>query len=110
SLGMTLFELLTRQPAYEAKNEEDMLAKILERDPPHPRQLDPLIPKGLETIVQNAIARHPQERYKSAEAMLVDLLKFSRNQKVVSLRPSKLTEFMRTISGAKSDDSSSSLE
>ncbi|MCP4782318.1 MAG: serine/threonine protein kinase [Fuerstiella sp.] len=110
SLGMTLYELLTRRPAYEAKNEEQMVSRILEQDPPHPRQLDPLIPKSLETIVRNAVARHPQDRYESAEAMLVDLLKFSRNQKVVSLRPSRLTEFMRTIGGSKTGDASASSE
>ncbi len=110
SLGMTLYELLTRQPAYEAKNEEDMLSRILEQDPPHPRQLDPSIPKGLETIVLNAIARLPPERYESAEAMLLDLLKFSRNQKVVSLRPSRFTEFIRTIGGAKSGDETASRD
>lgn len=106
SLGMTLFELLTRSPAYEAKNEEDMMNKILEQDPPRPRQLEPLIPRGLETIVQNAIARNPAERYESAAAMLGDLLKFSRDQKVVSLRPSRIKEFIRTISGTKGHDSS----
>ncbi|MEO1983540.1 MAG: serine/threonine-protein kinase [Fuerstiella sp.] len=31
SLGMTLYELLTRQPAYEAKNEEDMLSRRVAR-------------------------------------------------------------------------------
>ncbi|MDG1898095.1 MAG: serine/threonine-protein kinase [Fuerstiella sp.] len=110
SLGMTLFELLTRTPAYEAKNEEDMLSQIAEHNPPHPRQLDSTIPKGLDTIVQNAIARNPSERYESAAAMLVDLLKFSRDQKVVLLRPSRLTEFIRTIGGSKCGEASTSSE
>ena len=110
SLGMTLFELLTRSAAYEAKNEEDMVKKILEQDPQRPRQLEPSIPKGLETIVRNAIARNPAERYESAAAMLGDLLKFSRHQKVVSLRSSRITEFIRTIGGAKGGDASASAE
>jgi serine/threonine protein kinase len=110
SLGMTLFELLTRCPAYEAKNEEDMVTKILEQDPPRPRQLEPSIPKGLETIVRNAITRNPEERYESAAAMLGDLLKFNRDQKVVSLRPSRITEFIRTIGGNKGGGASASSE
>jgi serine/threonine protein kinase len=107
---MTLFELLTRCPAYEAKNEEDMVTKILEQDPPRPRQLEPSIPKGLETIVRNAITRNPEERYESAAAMLGDLLKFNRDQKVVSLRPSRITEFIRTIGGNKGGGASASSE
>ena len=95
SLGITLYELLTLTPAYEAKNEDEMVAKILEYTPPPPRALVTDIPKGLETIVLNCISRHPPERYESAEALLADLLKFSRGQRIASLRPWKLTQFFQ---------------
>lgn len=99
SLGITLYEVLTLKPAYEAKNEDDMVARILEETPPTPRSLVPEIPKGLETIVLNCISRHPPERYESAEALLADLLKFSRDQRIPSLRPWKITQFLNQLTG-----------
>lgn len=99
SFGMTLYELLTRQPAYVAKNEDDMLSLILDTVPPPPRSIVKGIPKGLDTIVMNCIAQNPEERYPSAEALLADLLKFSSNQKVASLAKGSLSKFIDKVTG-----------
>jgi len=90
SLGMTLYELLTLQPAFTAKNEDDMVSMVLDTQPIPPRQIEKRIPRGLETIVLNCIAQNPMERYPNAEALLADLLKFSKGQRVASLRKFRL--------------------
>ncbi|APZ96876.1 serine/threonine protein kinase [Fuerstiella marisgermanici] len=99
SLGITLYELLTLKTAFEADNEDDMLTQIFERGPLEPRKVEPSIPKGLETIILNCISPHPPQRYPSAGALLSDLLKFSRDQKVVSLRPSGFRNFLSRMTG-----------
>ncbi len=99
SLGITLYELLTLQPAFAAGNEDDMMSQVLDQTPVPPRQIQKLIPNGLETIVMNCISANPMHRYPSGDALLGDLLKFSNDQKIVSLRPSKLSTFMSKMKG-----------
>lgn len=102
SLGITLYELVTLTPAYSAKNEDEMVNLIMEQTPAAPRHLVADIPKGLETIILNCISPDPEGRYASAEQLLADLLKFSRDQKVVSLRPGPFQRFLARLSGKSS--------
>ena len=97
SLGITLYELLTLTPAYEGKNEDDLVAKILDDSPPNPREIVREIPDGLATIVMNCIARHPPCRYASAEALLQDLQRFIRDERVASLTPWTISTFLSSL-------------
>jgi serine/threonine protein kinase len=107
SLGITLYELATLRPAYEARNEEEMVDTILQHTPPRPRDICPDIPRHLETIILNCISRHPPERYQTAEALLADLLKFSHDQKVASTRNPTFSGFFRAIRrNTRSDNNS----
>ena len=99
SLGITLYELVTLTPAFVSKNEEAMVAMILEDTPVNPRKLVTDIPRGLETIILNCISKHPPDRYPSADALLVDLLKFSRDQRIRSVRRSGWASFFSKFSG-----------
>lgn len=99
SLGITLYELLTLKPAFAAGNADSMISEILDKTPVAPRQIEKQIPKGLETIVLNCISANPMHRYPTADALLADLLKFSSDQKVISLRPSKLSSLMSRMKG-----------
>ncbi|MGB4741607.1 MAG: serine/threonine-protein kinase [Fuerstiella sp.] len=99
SLGITLYELLTLRPAFAAGNEDDMMSQILDKTPVPPREIEKQIPKGLGTIVLNCISPNPMHRYPHAEALLTDLLKFSNDQKVASLRPSRLANFVSRMKG-----------
>ena len=73
SLGLTLYELLTLQPAYADTNRSNLIRKIAHQAPARPRKLRPEIPRDLETIVLKAIAREPAHRYSSAGALAADL-------------------------------------
>ena len=73
SLGVTLYELLTLQPAFAGENRETLVRRLLEDDPPRPRTVNRAIPKDLETIVLKATAKEPPQRYASAQEMADDL-------------------------------------
>jgi serine/threonine protein kinase len=75
-LGMTLYELLTLRPAYEATTRARLVERVLHAEPPAPRSLDPKIPRDLETVVLKAIAKEPGERYPTAAAIAEDLKNF----------------------------------
>jgi WD40 repeat protein/serine/threonine protein kinase len=73
SLGITLYELLTLRPAFDPTDRARLIERVTHEDPPRPRTLDPRIPRDLETIVLKAIAKHPADRYPTAEALAEDL-------------------------------------
>jgi hypothetical protein len=73
ALGLTLYELLTLRPAFDSPDRLQLIEQIKVEEPPRPRALDPRIPRDLETIVLKAIAKDPQGRYQSAEALGEDL-------------------------------------
>jgi serine/threonine protein kinase len=76
SLGATLYELVTRRPAFDGPTPLDVLLSILERQPVPPRKLDPAIPRDLETIVLKAMSKRPEDRYQTAHEMAEDLRRF----------------------------------
>jgi WD40 repeat protein/predicted Ser/Thr protein kinase len=75
-LGITLYELACGKPAYDEADRAVLLNRLMNHDPPRPRQLDPAIPQDLETIVLKAMARDPSQRYATAAEMTEDLRRF----------------------------------
>jgi len=86
SLGITLYELLTLRPAFEAVDRRHLFRDVLEASPPRPRQLDPSIPVDLETIVLKAVAKEPADRYATARELAEDLGRFLEH-KPIRARP-----------------------
>lgn len=86
-LGVTLYELCTRRAAFDSQDRRKLADLILESWPPRPRQIVPQIPRSLETIILNAMAPDPNDRYPFAEALAADLLRFISGQAVSSTRP-----------------------
>ena len=90
SLGVTLYELLTPQPAFPEIDRAKILQQVLNDDPQSPRRLNPAIPQDLETIVLKAIAKHPAERYVSAQDLADDLSRFLEHKPIAAKRPTPL--------------------
>lgn len=97
SLGITLYELVTQQPAFAELNTEALIRAVLDEPPRAPRAICPQIPRGLETIVMNCIAPDPRQRYQSADQLLTDLLKFCAGDRVTSTRTSAVVGLVRSI-------------
>ena len=87
SLGMTLYEVLTLEPAYAGSDRDDLLRQIAICAPRPPRRLRPSVPVALETIVLKAIAREPERRYASAQDLADDLQRFLENRPIRAVRP-----------------------
>jgi predicted ATPase/signal transduction histidine kinase len=73
ALGATLYELLTGVPPFVSADPVELVHAHLARSPVPPDQLNPSIPKVLSGIVLKLLAKMPEERYQSAEALEVDL-------------------------------------
>jgi eukaryotic-like serine/threonine-protein kinase len=76
ALGLTLYELLTLQPAFRASERHKLLHEVVRGDPLPPRTLNPHVPRDLETIVLKATSRAPAHRYQSAAELAEDLKRF----------------------------------
>ncbi len=87
SLGVTLHELLTLRPAFDAPGREELLRQILAGDAVAPRRIDPTIPRDLETIVLKAMSPEPSRRYGSAREMADDLAGFLEGRPIRARRP-----------------------
>jgi serine/threonine protein kinase len=70
SLGIVFYEMLTRRTPFEADTPLAILMKHLNNPLPLPRQIEPSIPEPFERIVLKALAKSPESRYQSADAMV----------------------------------------
>ena len=95
ALGITLYELLTLRPAYVERDRAQLLRRVTTDSPPAPRRVDHTIPRDLETIVLEAIARDAARRYPSARAMALDLDRFLDGRPVAARRSRALARFGR---------------
>jgi eukaryotic-like serine/threonine-protein kinase len=69
SAGVVLYEAVTGRVPFEADNDVATGMMRLTNDPIPPRSVRPGIPKALEAVILRAMARHPDARFPSAEAM-----------------------------------------
>ena len=90
ALGMTLYELLTLQPAFNGRDHQELLRQIALDEPMPPRRKNPAIPLDLETIVLKAIAKDPSSRYTTAQELADDLRRFMDDQPILARRPRAL--------------------
>ena len=85
-LGLTLYEMLTLQPAYLGIDKKRLLEKVANANPDSLRAIDSRIPRDLETIVAKCIHPEPSKRYQSAAAVSDDLERFLNGQPIRARR------------------------
>jgi WD40 repeat protein/Tfp pilus assembly protein PilF len=86
SLGLTLYELLVQQPAFDERDRSKLIQRVTHEEPARPRRLNPAIPRDLETIVLKAIEREPGRRYPTAGALAEDLKRFEEDKPIRARR------------------------
>jgi WD40 repeat protein/serine/threonine protein kinase len=90
SLGATLYELLTLEPAFAGGDRQELLRQIAFEEPRPPRRLNKAIPPELETIVLKALEKNPADRYASASELADDLERFLKDEPIRARRLSLL--------------------
>ena len=86
SLGLTLYELLTWQPAFSQSNRSQLIKNISSGLGKSPRQLNPQIPRDLETITLKATSSEPTSRYQTAMDLAADLRRFLEDRPIMARR------------------------
>jgi serine/threonine protein kinase len=86
SLGATLYELLTLEPAFASADRNELLRQIAFDEPRAPRRRNKGIPAELETIVLKALEKNPADRYATAQEMGEDLRRFVQDEPIRARR------------------------
>ena len=73
ALGVTLYELVTGRPPFQAKDATQVLTQHLTSVPVPPSELEPAIPDELERLILTLLAKDPQLRPASADAVAATL-------------------------------------
>jgi hypothetical protein len=93
-LGVTLYEALTGEVPFRGAPHM-VLRQVIEEEPRPPRRLNDAIPRDLETICLEAMAKEPSRRYPTARALADDL---GRWQQGIPIRARPAGPFERLMS------------
>jgi len=72
SLGITLYELLAQEPAFDGESRDQILGDIIRTEPLPIRRIEGSVPRDLETIVSKCMQKNPDDRYNSAADLADD--------------------------------------
>jgi eukaryotic-like serine/threonine-protein kinase len=109
SVGVVLYEMLTGSVPFTGDTPLEIAMKHLSTTPEPPSERRPDVPHELDSIVLRALAKNPDDRYQSAEAMDADLARAARGQAVAPETEEAATQVLRGV-GAVTTMSSAPTE
>jgi len=80
SLGIVLYELLTRQRPFDADSLQGVCNRILSHQPLPPAHLNASLPVAFNEVVARCLSKDPNTRYQSGEELANDLYPFARRR------------------------------
>src|SRR5947209_7851572 len=85
-VGAILYECLTGRPPFNAATPLETLAQVEDDDPVPPRNLQPRLPRDLETICLHCLRKEPEKRYRTVGGLVEDLRRFQAGEPIL-VRP-----------------------
>src|SRR6266704_4736089 len=73
ALGVTLFKAATGEVPFTSTDWFELARMHVEATPPSLRKKRPVLSKRFERVVMKCLAKHPDDRYRDASALLADL-------------------------------------
>jgi tetratricopeptide (TPR) repeat protein/tRNA A-37 threonylcarbamoyl transferase component Bud32 len=86
ALGSILYELLVGRPPFLTDDYAQTIVMVLTTDPVPPRQMQPRVPRDLETICLRCLQKRVRQRYQSAQELANDLRRFIDGQPIKARR------------------------
>src|SRR5215471_2784916 len=73
SLGVVVYEMVAGRPPFGGDSSTEVLAAILDREPPPLARFEPDAPPELQRIVSKALRKDREQRYQTIKDLLIDL-------------------------------------
>ena len=97
SLGVVMYEMITGRVPYDGDNPVGIAIQHINGGAAAPTELNPGVPRGLEQIIQKAMAHMPRNRYLTATAMLYDMDEFRKEPTIVFPEPAVEMDSTRVL-------------
>ena len=73
SFGIVFYEMLTGRPPFTGESMTDVIAEIIQKEPPPASSLNPAVPDSIDLIVAKCLEKDRNDRYQTAAELLTDL-------------------------------------
>lgn len=98
ALGVILYQLLLGKLPHDVSgNSIEVMRRIANEEPARPRTIDPRLSRDLEAILLKALARAPEQRYASADALTRHIDLFLDGRPIVDLHLGRMHDLGKLI-------------